>query len=353
MRITGVTVQLVPFVRAPFHWCDDLPVPPTTAASPSLRIATAAGLEGHCFGATDVVDAGIAAVKGLLIGAAPMDRERIWHRFWKAGRWRGFRGKLGTVAGPPVAKLLGGYRDEVPAYASTHTLDSVEEYAELAHRCVERGDTAIKLHLWGRGRRDLAACQAARRAVGDGVALMLDASSMDTIEEAVWIGRALAGLAYASFEEPIDHFNHVGLLELRRRLSIPLAVGEATAGRVYDAATHLKLGTGDSIITDPLTDPLFKAGVTGSIKTARLWEAYGLRRKAHGSDSACRHCALAIPRNPYFESRTPEGFFQTPGIGAAATEIDGRGMARAWDRPGLGMELDRDWLDAHTVGLLS
>ena len=360
MRITGITVQLIRFERAPYHWCDDLPVPPTTVTSPWLRIHTDSGLEGHCFGATDVVDADVETVKGLLVGEDPLNRERIWHRFWKAARWRGFQGKLGTVdvalwdlfgqaTGLPVYKLLGGFRDDIPAYASTLTLDSVEEYADLAQRCVERGYTAIKLHIWGRVKKDLAACQAVRQAVGDEITLMLDASSMYTIEEALWMGRALEEMNYAFFEEPIDHFNHTGLLELRRRLTIPLAVGEATPGSVYDAATHLKLGTGDIIITDPL----FKAGITGSIKTAHLWEAYGLRCKVHGSDIACLHCALAIPSNPFFESWVPEGFLQTPGIRTAATEVDRRGMVRAWDRPGLGVEVDWDWLNAHTVGTLT
>ena len=153
MRITGITVQLIRFERAPYHWCDDLPVPPTTVTSPWLRIHTDAGLEGHCFGATDVVDAGVETVKGLLVGEDPLNRERIWHRFWKAARWRGFQGKLGTVdvalwdlfgqaTGLPVYKLLGGFRDDIPAYASTLTLDSVEEYADLAQGCVERGYTA-------------------------------------------------------------------------------------------------------------------------------------------------------------------------------------------------------------------
>ena len=119
MRITGSTVQLIQFERAPYHWCDDLPVPPTTVTSPLLRIHTDAGLTGTCFGATDVVDAGIEAVKSLLVGEDPLNRERLWHRFWKAARWRGFQGKLGTVdvalwglfgqaATLPVYTLLGG-----------------------------------------------------------------------------------------------------------------------------------------------------------------------------------------------------------------------------------------------------
>jgi L-alanine-DL-glutamate epimerase-like enolase superfamily enzyme len=359
VRITGIKVQLVEYDRPYFHWCDDLPVPPTHVTAPFLRILTDEGIEGHCFGAIDVVDAGINAVNGLLVGEDPLNRERIWHRFWKASRWRGFQGRLGTVdialwdlvgkmTGQPVYKLLGGFRDEIPAYASTLTLDSVEEYADLARDCVERGYSAIKLHIWGKARRDLQACQAVREAVGDEIVLMLDASSMHTLEEATWFGRALEEMNYYFYEEPIDHFNLTGLVELRKRLRIPLAVAETTNGSVYDAATHLKMGTGDIVITDPL----FKAGFTGSMKTANLWEAYGLRCKVHGSDIACLHTALAIPSNPYFESWVPEGIMQVPGIRTAATEVGRDGLVRAWPKPGLGMEIDWAWIDAHTTRTL-
>jgi hypothetical protein len=53
---------MIQFERPYFHWCDDLPVPPTTVTSPFLRILTDEGLEGHCLGAGDVVDAGIEAI---------------------------------------------------------------------------------------------------------------------------------------------------------------------------------------------------------------------------------------------------------------------------------------------------
>jgi len=38
-------------------------------------------------------------------------------------------------------------------------------------------------------------------------------------------------------------------------------------------------------------------------------------------------------------------------IRSAATEIGSDGMARAWDKPGLGLELDWTWIDDHTIGV--
>jgi L-alanine-DL-glutamate epimerase-like enolase superfamily enzyme len=355
MKITEIRVQIVEYEREFYHWCDDVPVPPSTVRAPFLRILTDEGVEGHCFSASGAADGGIGDIASWLVGQDPLNRERIWQRFWKGVRG-GLQSKLsavdialwdlaGKALGQPVYKLLGGYRDEMPAYASTNTLDSVEEYAELARECVAKGYRAFKLHIWGRPEDDVAACRIVRETVGNDVVLMLDASSQYSVEQALWVGRALEELDYYWLEEPIDHYNLSGLADLGRKLRIPLAVGEATQGAVSDAANHIKMGVGDIF----LTDPTLKAGFTGAIKTAHLWEAFGLRCAVHGSGIACLQAALAIPSCRFFESRVPEGISQCHGIRTAATEVDANGFVRAWQAPGLGVEIDWDFVNRHTV----
>ena len=38
-------------------------------------------------------------------------------------------------------------------------------------------------------------------------------------------------------------------------------------------------------------------------------------------------------------------------VAVAATEVHGDGYARPWDKPGLGIEVDWDWVEAHTVNV--
>ena len=40
-----------------------------------------------------------------------------------------------------------------------------------------------------------------------------------------------------------------------------------------------------------------------------------------------------------------------PGIKNAATEVDSDGYAQPWDEPGLGIRVDWEWVDKHTVGV--
>jgi L-alanine-DL-glutamate epimerase-like enolase superfamily enzyme len=57
----------------------------------------------------------------------------------------------------------------------------------------------------------------------------------------------------------------------------------------------------------------------------------------------------AIANCRYFESLQPEGFFIPPGTHTASTEIAPDGTVGPWEKPGLGMEIDWPWIDAHTI----
>ncbi len=52
----------------------------------------------------------------------------------------------GKVSGLPIHRLLGAFRDRVPAYASSAVLASKQEYAQEASRFKAQGWTAYKIH---------------------------------------------------------------------------------------------------------------------------------------------------------------------------------------------------------------
>ncbi|MCX6013301.1 MAG: hypothetical protein NTV30_07825 [Chloroflexi bacterium] len=99
---------------------------------PLLTIITDEGIEGISFGTDGMRQAHyLADMKALLLDEDPLYPEKIWQKLWLiTGRApRLPQTLLGTVdiaiwdivgkaAKLPLYKILGGYRDKVPAYAS-------------------------------------------------------------------------------------------------------------------------------------------------------------------------------------------------------------------------------------------
>ncbi len=357
MKITGIHIHHIEWERGPYHWRDGIMPSGSMAQTALLRILTDEGIEGwspYSSGAS------VEEIKYQLVGEDPLNRERIWHKFWRNLRTSQLGLAVGAVdcalwdlAGKvhnqPVYKLAGGMRDKVPAYASTVTLDSLDAYMRLADECLEKGYKAIKLHAWGRLEEDAALCKALRARVGPDIVLMYDASSMfNLFEDAVWFGRRLEEQDFTWYEEPMDHFNITALARLRQTLDIPLALAEATHGGPWDALTHIQMGAADIILTGPLD--AYKGGLTGVLKTAHICEGFGMMAAIHGGAIPHLHAACAIYNTKYFERLVPETYYSPPGIRDASTEIDGEGYAAPWDAPGFGIEVDWDWVKAHQVG---
>lgn len=357
MKITGVKVHLVEWNRGPYHWRDGIMPNGPTGRAGLMRILTDEGLEGW----SPCGSVNIHEVKYQLIGQDPLNRELIWQNLWRNLR----TSNLGMAIGPidcalwdlfgkmcslPVYKLLGPVRDHIPAYASTVTVDSLQEYMDLADTYLEKGYQAIKLHAWGRPQQDAELCHELRKKIGDKITLMYDASSMFNYEDGLWFGRRLEEENFYWYEEPIDHFNTTVLARLAAELTIPLAVAEATHGGPFDALAQIRAGAGDIILTGPLD--IYKGGITGVLKTAHICEGYGMMCAIHSSSIPNLHVAMALANTKFFERLVPETYYAAPGFKDAATEVDSQGFARPWDKPGFGMEIDWDWVEKHSIGTL-
>ena len=197
MRIAAIDVELIalPAVAPPFVWRRGLRGSAKARTNAVLRITTEDGALGEAYHEwsgpmlADIVD---RVLRDELVGERADRREWLWHRLWELDRTEEFPIWLfgivdvalwdleGRVLGVPVHRLLGTYRDSIPAYASTTTFSTVEEYLEVADQCLELGFTAIKLHAWGDARADADLCQRLRDHVGPDVDLMYDGSAAST-----------------------------------------------------------------------------------------------------------------------------------------------------------------------------
>ena len=82
----------------------------------------------------------------------------------------------GKIAGVPIHRLMGSYRESVPAYASSAVFENTEEYVDEAVRYKENGWQAYKIHPPAIPEWDIKICEAVRKAVGDDYRIMLDST---------------------------------------------------------------------------------------------------------------------------------------------------------------------------------
>src|SRR5438128_4424913 len=134
------------------------------------RLTTSDGVQGHGYivalrqGLVAAVAQATRELGSQLVGMHVLEVEAAWERLASVGDWVGPGGLLhyaiapldialwdaaGKTLGQPLYRLLGGYRDRVPAYASDglwYSL-SLEQLAESASQHVATGFRAIKLRL--------------------------------------------------------------------------------------------------------------------------------------------------------------------------------------------------------------
>lgn len=196
----------------------------------------------------------------------------------------------GKTLGQPVAKLIGGARKAVPAYA-TVGLPAYSE-AELIEACTKalaEGYRGAKI-LVGAGRsldEDVQRIRAVRKAIGN-AALMLDANCAFSVAEAKRLATLVADCDIAFFEEPLRGNDLAGLAELRRAVAMPLASGQMIQSMTWfrDALT---LGALD--ILQP--NAAFCGGLSAMLRVLAMAEAHGVPVTGAGGFEAASLPAMA------------------------------------------------------------
>ena len=216
-----------------------------------LTIETKGGITGEYVGGNAVSYAQVGMVAQYLIGRNALQREQIWNDLKRALRKQDRFGMgpidcalwdiAGKAYGVPVAELLGGWKTALPCYASTYHgddnggLDSPEAFGEFAVQCREMGYPAFKIHGWGNGpiAREVACVLATRKAVGDGMDLMIDpACEYETWADALKVGRACDEANYFWLEDPYKDGGQsaFGHRKLRQLIKTPILMGEHIRG---------------------------------------------------------------------------------------------------------------------------
>ena len=369
MKITDVTLTL-------FAWDD---IPPTSYGAHTgrfsgasklglLTITTSDGIMGHAFLGSAFYSADLDGpslmryLKPILLGQDPFDRERLYKAMWKRVRTTTVRSigavdiALWDIAGKaarlPIHKLLGSYRDRVPAYISSAVLTSPEAYAQEALHFKSINMAAYKIHPPQVWQEDIRVCEAVRKAVGDDYRLMLDSVWSYDYPAALRVGQAIEALGYYWYEDPLADADIYNYVELRKKLHIPIMATEYPAGGLDSYAPWIMERATDFLRGDVAV----KGGITTLIKTAHLAETFHLNYELHhGGNSlnnfANLHVIMAIQNTEFFEVLLPAES-QHYGL-VQDIEIDSEGMVHAPAGPGLGAMIDFELIERKKLAVLT
>jgi len=354
-----------------------------------VRVATDRGLTGWADVET-LAPAAAAIIAGqgmatlgfrtlgeLLIGENPLDTERLWDKLYVGSAYYGRRGIAmqcisaidnclwsirSQAADQSLATLLGGRRrDRITAYASTLFRETPEGMTAAARSYVDKGFRAVKFG-WGvfgeDPGRDRELVAAARQALGPDRALFVDPGwypagwkvpgPMRSRREALALCEWLADYDVGWVEdfihpERLDEYAYV-----RANSSVPIAAGEQIA-TIWDFERFIGEGCADVIQPD-----LSRCGgLSVAVKVARLAEEAGLDLVPHSwlthlLTGFSLQLIATLPRARFVEFNVSQSAL-THGITRTALKLEADGTVLIPDTPGIGVEVDLDFVRAHRV----
>ncbi len=301
------------------------------------------------------------ALAECAVGMNVFDVEALWERMYQpklVGR-RGLTTRAmsaidiamwdaaGKTIGVPLYRMLGGCRQRVPAYLAGgyyvegKTLDDLA--AEMRQK-VGLGARSVKMKIGGAPlAEDVERVRAVRQAVGEEVAIMVDANNAYSVVDAIRMARLLEPLHPYWFEEPVHAEDYRGLAQVRAATSIPIAAGENE---------YTRYGFRDLIASDGVDilqpDANVMGGVTEFRHVASLASAYRLPIAPHGNPYLHVHLVAAFANGLIVESVLAEGA-ERRGMFNETMLMDKDGTLGPSDRSGLGVTLNEQWFQEHLV----
>lgn len=363
MKITGVEVDL-------------LRVPPTVQLQDAIQnittwewvlvtLTTDTGIRAR--GWTYTLGMGGAAIREmiavyltpLLIGEDPQNLERLWQRGTAELHAIGMGGAtslavsavdialwdaVGQSAGQPLYRLLGGFRESIPVYASGLNLHlEGDGLAEQLAAYVAKGYRSVKVKV---GRDDIAEdverVRLAREAIGPHVELLLDANQKWAAGDAVRRIRQLERFDPAWIEEPVDADDLEGMRHIRSRAATPVAAGESLYSR-FQFARYFAAGAIDVVQGDISR----VGGFTEWLKIAHLASAHNLQMAPHYMTELSVHALCGVHNGRVLED-IEGGTLTELGLLAEPFVVTD-GMASPPARAGHGVVFDEDALARYRV----
>jgi muconate cycloisomerase len=362
MKITEIRTHLLAIpLRERYHWAIGAPEGFNAVL---VEVHTDNGIVGYgdALGTRSAVaaEATIRSVEALLIGEDPFRVECLLGRFYHSGAWsnqrrfanQSFAGIemalwdiCGKALGQPVYNLLGGkVRDTIHWFGFLQGGDP-QALAEDARQHVARGFDLLYMKIGQGAERDLAAVRAVREAVGDGPRLRVDPNEAWDRHTAVTMIRQLEPFNLDWVEQPLPAGDIAGAADLRRQVSVPLALDQAlfTDAEVLEA---VRRDACDVVVigfheTGGLL-PLKKAAVIAAAGSLNI-NRHGCLGETGISTLAALQVLATIP-NLSDGNQVMHQLCADDVLVDGLLDIEG-GTTVVPDRPGLGIEINWDHVE--------
>jgi len=323
-----------------------------------LRLLTDAGITGWAYtsfatiaGAPRVVRTILEQeAKPVLVGQDPAFPKKIRADLWRTLEYQGMQGItqialsaidiavwdiLGKAAGLPVYKMLGAYRDRMPAYAMCGWYRPNDkdhsQYKRSIDEALEQGYRAFKVKV---GRFDLdddvERIEFGRKTAGKDIRIMVDANQVFTRPEALRRGRVYQQLGCFWLEEPLPPHDLEGFAEVAAALDMRIATGENLYNK--HAFMELLLHKGADVVQP---DNRRAGGPTEWIEIGAIADGFGAELASHGGGAVNMNILCAMPNAIYMET------------GGKQKMVNGEVLAP--ESPGMSSETPREHIAKYRV----
>ncbi|MBS57961.1 MAG: mandelate racemase [Chloroflexi bacterium] len=315
-----------------------------------------------------------------LIGENPEHVDLIWHklfrRFTGGGGFGGFVTTVmsgidialwdikGKIANKPIYEILGGgpVRDQIEMY--THVQPGDPSYAaNQAKELVSKGFKTIKLdpfqpemkqhhrrYIQGMispkaatlGQDTVAAI---RESVGPEIEILIDCHGNFNVPTAIKIAKMLEPYNIGWFEEPVQPNSNEALKQVKESVNVPICVGERLYTR-WDFLPILKENLAEYL----MPDILWTGGISELYKISTLAETFYVPVSPHDASGpinilAGAHTMMTVPN--FFKLEMNHSSLPTLNMMISEPININQGYLELPSNPGLGVELNEDYLESH------
>ena len=349
-------------------------IKPEECVQTLLLVYTDSGLVGigSVFQNADLVKASLKVLESLYSGENALEPDRVAEKLHQCMFWLGRGGAithtisginialwdiLGKVTGQPVGRLLGGrYREKVRPYASLLMEEDTAILSDKLAELKEKNYKAFKIGWGPFGRKnnpslDEKIVKQAREDIGPDLMLMVDAGASDSFWQqgykwAINTSKMLAEYDVAWFEEALRPDDIDDFVILRNNSPVPISGGEVLTRR-QSFLPWLERRAFDIIQPD-----VTKVGGIGEQRRiAQMAEDYGVRLIPHGWNTAVGLATDLQFASAFHGIDLIEYLIGSPYVDEIIVDkwlLDSEGFLSIPEKPGLGIELDRDSVEKYT-----